>query len=266
MCLIIAVEPGARLSYEDFESALDSAAFCNPDGAGIAYIDGDSVKTITRVENYTAVVNKAIELYLESTTPFFVHFRYNTRGKTSRENTHPFVISETLAMAHNRTLKIIPAHKHWSDTRTVAELLIRLCEADPKFYESPLFYSFIEHQAGSENRFVFLDAKKEKLNIINERKGQWVKGVWFSNLTSWEPYMLDAFSMATLSKKRKASYEIPTEDRIDYGLQDSGDLPLAWGTTGVDSSKLGTKSTGKRASAPAKYRPGKHVNGEHVTC
>jgi hypothetical protein len=233
MCLIIACDKLRKLSVSKFKASLRSASAYNQDGVGIMYLENGRLKVEKSVGVYAKVMAKAVSLYEDTLTPFAIHFRYNTAGSNSLANTHPFKISATAAMMHNRTLSIDPPKKHWSDSRTVARLLELLCKANPDFLGSDLFYSFIEHQADEDNRFVFLDAQQEDFLIINEELGTWVDGVWFSNLYSW-----DCKRAGIKAPKRRYPLSQWSDDDFDdykdpFAYRD--DLPLAGGSSRMGS-------------------------------
>jgi len=232
MCLIIAVENTREMSPLDFTAALESACWFNSDGIGLTFADKGKAQIIKRVRTYEPVIDAAVDLYRYTTDPFVVHLRYATAGDNSTGNTHPFRISNAISMVHNRTMKIEPPTKAWSDSRTVAELLKRLCKADKDFFGSPLFESFIAHQAGKENRLVFLDAEENNLHYVNEHLGFRHEGIWFSNLTAWMPEDIGIKLPSKQNRERNKLESIPYDDNeglddLDlYG--DPRDVPLAW--------------------------------------
>jgi len=219
------------MSPVDFERALVSASNFNPDGIGLTFADQGKAVILKRVRDYDTVLDAAINLYKFTTDPFVVHLRYATKGDNNTGNTHPFRISNSISMVHNRTLKIEPPSLAWSDTRTVAELLKRLCKADKTFFNSPLFNSFIEHQAGMENRFVFLDAAENELTYVNGDLGTMFKGVWFSNLTAWMP---ERIGLQLPSKQNGVRSKLESISKDDENFDDwdaycdPRDIPLAW--------------------------------------
>jgi len=231
MCLIVAVDNTRAMSVRHFSMALESAAWFNADGIGLTFADQGKAQIVKRVRDYDTVIDAAINLYQYTTDPFVVHLRYATAGENSTGNTHPFRITNAISMVHNRTLKIEPPTKAWSDTRTVAELLKRLCKADKGFFGSPLFESFIEHQAGKENRFVFLDAEENNLHYVNEHLGFRYKGIWFSNLTSWMPedIGIQLPSKQNRDRNKLESISDDTQGFDDWDAYcDPRDIPLAW--------------------------------------
>lgn len=232
MCLIIAVEQSRDLPLVTLQAAILSAVPFNPDGIGLTYLDDDKAIIEKKVKDYNAVIDKALQLYRDTTDPFVLHLRYNTVGSNSNSNTHPFRISKTVTMAHNKTLEIEPPSIAWSDSRTVAELLRRLCKADREFFGSPLFYSFIEHHASNDNRFVFLDAELKSLTYINEHLGVFVDGIWFSNTYSWRPSTVGLNKKTVRARlyeqmESVGGYDDKDLDRINPHW-DSNDLPLGW--------------------------------------
>lgn len=233
MCLIVAVEQSRNLPVHLLQTAIESAVALNPDGIGITYPDNGKAMIEKTIKGYSQIIDKALELYCTTADPFVLHLRYNTVGTNSNSNTHPFRISKSLAMVHNKTLGIDPPSLAWSDSRTVAELLRRLCKADTEFFGSPLFHSFIDHHAEMQNRFVFLDAELKSLTYINEHLGIFHDGVWFSNLYSWDPSTVGITKKTTKTKLYEQIESIEAfDDEEDYfrGAQwDSNDIPLGWG-------------------------------------
>lgn len=229
ICLIIAVDSERILPLPSFQAALFSAVSHNPHGIGLAWPDEGRVQVLKHPRSYAPVLEQASALYGGTNLPFLIHLRYNTVGLTCKANTHPFVLSPTLAMMHNKTLAIEPPNPQWSDSRTVAELLKTMVAGNPSFFGSPLFWSFIEHQAGHSNRFAFLDAESQELVLVNEHLGHEVDGLWFSNLYAWDP--------GTLGIRRpKAAFTDTTTDQFydewndwhfgESGLDASGDWSL----------------------------------------
>ena len=189
--------------------------------------------------NYENVLILAEELYEATSLSFAVHLRYNTVGVNSDANTHPFRLSKHVSMMHNKTLDIDPPKPGWSDSRTVAELLKKMMAGDSNFIHSNLFYSFIEHQAGRDNRFVFLDGKRDELIIINEHLGMHTDGIWFSNDYSWDPGTVGLAKRRQKSKGKKAVQDLfDTGYYCDHFQWDEFDVPLAWGSDGVGSREL----------------------------
>lgn len=227
ICLIIAVRPGRSLPPETLEAAINSAVRFNPDGMGVAWPDDGKVRTLKHKSNYAPVKEQVMALYRATDLPMLIHLRYNTVGSNTNVNTHPFVLSPTLAMAHNKTLRIQPPNINWSDSRTVAELLKVMLAGDPEFFSSELFYSFIEDQAGHDNRFAFLDAEQEDLLLINEHLGVEVDGIWFSNLYAWNPRTAGLSTRSTSFTSRFNDQDYSQWDDCDVDDHRRGD-PLDW--------------------------------------
>jgi hypothetical protein len=239
ICLIIAVAQERGLPLPTFQAALHSAIKRNPDGIGLAWPDDGKVRVLKHPRNYAPVIDQASALYAATEAPFFIHLRYNTVGNTTVANTHPFSLTPALAMAHNKTLKIEPPNHSWSDSRTVAELLKTMIAGDGNFFNSALFWSFIEHQAGKDNRFVFLDAEDEELVIVNEHLGVEVDGLWFSNLYAWDPGTVGLPQRSYAFMDRAYEHEQDVEDIDGWDPRwNCEDNPLAWGFDRLDRRKL----------------------------
>lgn len=237
MCLIIACEPTRKLPEATFHAALLSAAQRNPDGIGLSWAQDGEAKIFKSLNDYKAVIDKALHLYSDTCYPFAVHLRYNTVGKNHKDNTHPFAITSSIAMMHNKTLWIEPPNRSWSDSRTVAELLSRLCKGDPNFFDSALFYSFIEHHAEADNRFVFVDGVFDQLVYINKSLGTHIDGVWFSNLYAWD-CRTAGLSSSKKNGKAKTAIDFDSDDALadcsSHLEWDGDDMPLAWQSDRMD--------------------------------
>src|SRR5579864_305402 len=82
MCVAVLVE-----SKDPTPDEIRSMARQNPDGGGIAWVDGNLV-------HYRRGLNadKAIALVAKLPRPYFMHFRIATRGKPIPQLTHPFPV------------------------------------------------------------------------------------------------------------------------------------------------------------------------------
>jgi hypothetical protein len=248
MCIIIAVDPNHALSHTEFRNALLSAVKRNPDGIGIAYIEGDKVETKKALKGYQEIIDLACDRFMTDTNPFMVHMRYNTVGKNTDENCHPFVISDTLAMMHNKTLDLQPPNKAWSDSRTLAELLKLMVAGDPDFYFSTLFDSFMNDQKRGGNRVAFLEAESKSLFIYNQELGVTVKGVWFSNRYAWEPTTVGLVAPAPVKPYKGYS-------KADYSYDHYGYVPAAKGPAGAYPALPASTAKADAATTTATVAP-----------
>jgi len=110
MCVIIVNKDGKKLP----NGVVAKAMAINPDGFGIAYLDGD--KEVIKTMDYT----EAFE-HIQSQRPYVAHFRYTTRGATNIDNCHPFPSGEGV-LFHNGTIRIETAENE-VDSEVVADLV-----------------------------------------------------------------------------------------------------------------------------------------------
>ncbi len=154
---------------------LEVCAFGNPDGMGMAFPHDGKVQVLKTLENldwlhreYTAVRKQA--------KPVLLHFRLATHGKVDLVNCHPFYLTPGLAFAHNGVLRGY-GDKGQSDTRHFArDVLPPLTE----HIAHPKVQMVLAEIIGPWNKFLFLNSKGEA-TIVNEDKGLWHAGSWFSN-------------------------------------------------------------------------------------
>lgn len=115
MCLIIHKPDAQSVIPADI---LDNAAFLNPDGFGITYLDGkrETIKTTDYREAFAL---------LDVPRAFVAHFRYATRGKVNLSNCHPFPFKKgqsAFQLYGNGTVADLGCDRK-TDTETVAEFL-----------------------------------------------------------------------------------------------------------------------------------------------
>ena len=92
MCVIIIKDAGTRIVKKDIENAWLS----NPDGAGIAVVDGDETWMSKGYRSADELYDDLRQLQHDDVV---IHLRYATHGIKSLELCHPFVISEDTDIA-----------------------------------------------------------------------------------------------------------------------------------------------------------------------
>jgi hypothetical protein len=157
MCVIIGLPKGLMLDY----SALKNSALNNPDGFGIIVTNENRMEVTKKVNpkgNDPEEIQKILEQFKEHDR--YLHLRYNTVGKTSFENAHPFTVYNSgdhrIEFMHNGTISEFrpPTGSDQSDTAKfagdfIAPLLERLKEIDPN---DPFLTSLIENRMGAMSR------------------------------------------------------------------------------------------------------------------
>ena len=185
MCLAIFKPPGKDVS----EAKLKGGWQSNPGGAGFAFVKGKKVVTqkgFMKLQDFLEAYNIARQKNKKS--PFLIHFRIPSMGDSTAVNTHPFPfggVNELLnnsftsnaALIHNGTIYGTGAvHGAGpSDTAKFTErygpkLTFVNVEENKKYIDLALGY----------NKVVILynDGSHQ---ILNEKEGHWMDGVWFSN-------------------------------------------------------------------------------------
>lgn len=180
MCVAIYKPVGLKLD----EDTLFNCFIKNPDGCGFAYTTGTELVVFKTMDYPTFLeeYEKCYEQYGE-TSPFIIHFRIATHGTVDIFNCHPFIVDNDHVFIHNGVISNVPscAEKKKSDTQVFNELILQNLPAD--WFENTAIKYLLEDFI-SFSKIVVMNLKGEVL-ILNEAKGTWVDGVWFSN-TLWK--------------------------------------------------------------------------------
>ena len=174
MCIAISKPEGFTIDEETINNCWEA----NSDGGGFMYAKDETlfiVKGLMTLKEFKDAYEIVGEL------PAVLHFRIKTHGKQDRDNTHPFRISDKLAVVHNGIISnIYCGDKDRSDTWHFTEHILKpMSEADGKFYHRPVNQELIRGYINS-SKLVFLNNRGEA-TIINADKGEWKDGLWFSN-------------------------------------------------------------------------------------
>ena len=179
MCVAIVCKPGAIVPND----RLYAGWVANKDGAGFAYVkDGRVVieKGFMTYNPFQKAYQSAAEKY-SATSPFLVHMRIRTSGRTDKKNTHPFKIRGG-AVIHNGIM-FYPSssgnnkdQSHSSDTKIFASKLHNiLLKEDVKAAEDEILFA-----VGRTNKLCFLYDDGDYV-ILNEKAGNWKDDIWYSN-------------------------------------------------------------------------------------
>jgi len=171
MCIAIVKTKNAKISRKHLENSAQS----NPDGFGIAWTDGQRLRTFKTMKA-GEWIDKVMSL---EKSIAIIHARITTHGATDLENCHPFRVSKGLAFIHNGCLPISTADKPtrsdtWHFNQKVMQPLVR----DTGGITAPLVEMLHEYAKGSKLCFLSYTGK---FIIINETAGHWAGGVWYSN-------------------------------------------------------------------------------------
>lgn len=159
MCVIIVKKEGLRVPRQ----ILRNSAVLNPHGLGVVWMKtGEMVRT-------ESLDHSLLKILSETDEPFIAHFRYATRGKVSRDNTHPFRIPGTDEwLFQNGTLEDL-GDDCKTDTQAMAEQLSGIDR-----------WGWLGVLESNDCRWVTFDAKNLQYQIYNKRLWCRHDGVWYS--------------------------------------------------------------------------------------
>ena len=168
MCIIIHKPAGV-----DVSSSFKKFDTLNPDGAGVAWIEKNTVKMQKGFFNY-----KKIPHLVDFEAVF--HFRLATSGLINRENCHPFFISKNTYVFHNGIFNHLNGlDEKKSDTTLFVEFqLLPLARTNKFFYRDKKINSYLHATCAQFNKLVFIDPYG--VVIINKNRGQTIKNIWYS--------------------------------------------------------------------------------------
>ena len=114
MCIAILSPKGTQITAQQFRNSWDN----NFHGGGFMYNDDQNklhvVKEMKNCEKLYKKYVAANKKYPNAT--FVIHFRISNRGVISRENCHPFKVSNQLGFVHNGTITAMGTDERYSDT------------------------------------------------------------------------------------------------------------------------------------------------------
>lgn len=173
MCVIVIHPAGVELSGNKFRNCWSR----NPDGGGFAFTDEAGLVVRKGYFDMKQMLDEYREARAEQPdSPFLLHFRIATVGPVDGDNTHPFWVRDDLVMAHNGTIQGF-GDKAKSDSYDFAQTV--LASLKPGWEEDETIGWLIEKAVGY-NKIALLRSDGA-MTILNEKNGDWVDGLWFSN-------------------------------------------------------------------------------------
>ena len=173
MCVIIVKPKGKKLTVNEIEKAWDR----NPDGGGIVYRDNNRYivfKTLDK-DRYLKYFKK----HYREDLNILMHMRIKTHGDISIKNTHPFKTRNAGYFAHNGIITPEGSNKDKLDTLEFRDNIIN--NLFDRWWENKAIVKMMSEYVGY-SKLAFLLPTDEFL-FINEDKGDWIDGVWYSNRT-----------------------------------------------------------------------------------
>lgn len=178
MCIAIMKPEGKIIPKKTLQLCYEN----NPDGAGFMFAQDKELiikKGYFDFEQFYKAYKKHEHL------KNVIHFRIKTHGKINKSNCHPFNINNSIGFVHNGIISNYGDDIKSDTVRFNQQVLQPLVD---KWGNLALFHNpvtqLIESTIGY-SKLVFLD-RHDNHHIMNEQKGEWHKGVWYSN-SSYKP-------------------------------------------------------------------------------
>jgi hypothetical protein len=177
MCIAIMKSANKKISKSTLRRCYDA----NPDGAGFMYAED---KQLVVKKGYFTFKEFYKEYRPHGDKQVLIHFRIKTHGPIDKNNCHPFLVNSGLGFIHNGIISGYGSNSK-SDTIEFNESILQKIVAkhgNNSLFDDPMV-ELIENIIGY-SKLVFLD-RHGNYKIMNENKGAWNNGVWYSN-NSWK--------------------------------------------------------------------------------
>ena len=167
------------------KATLQECYSSNPDGAGFMFSDDKQLNIEKGFFNFDSFYN-AYKQHQDKKV--VIHFRIKTHGEINETNCHPFAVNSSLAFVHNGIISGLDGDKAFSDTIHFNEQILQPLVnkwGNLALFQDPMI-NLLETRIGY-SKLIFLD-RHGNHKIMNEHKGEWDNGVWYSN-NSYKPYV-----------------------------------------------------------------------------
>ncbi len=189
----------------------------NPDGAGFMYAED---KQLHVKKGYFTFKEFYKEYRPHGDKQVLIHFRIKTHGPINKDNCHPFLVNSGLGFIHNGIITGYGSNTK-SDTIEFNESILQKIvskHGNNSLFDDPMV-ELIENVIGY-SKLVFLD-RHGNYRIMNEKKGSWHDGVWYSN-SSWkkpEPVTYKGYDWTKQSTHR-TSLPVAAKDSCSFASGD----------------------------------------------
>lgn len=191
MCVAIHKPAGIVLTKDDIEQMY----LQNSDGFGAAWIDNGKLHTYHALPSSPEEAWTLYKTLALRDLNAVLHYRMATHGSVRVGNSHPFPVTDDIAMVHNGVLDTrglkLDCGGDRTDTEAYIDAYLRPLLAEVKdpirFIQTPQFKRIIAEHIGF-NKFVFLCADGS-VSIINRQMGVDVKtkgGKFWASNTHWQ--------------------------------------------------------------------------------
>ena len=229
MCIAIMKSENKKISKTTLQRCYES----NPDGAGFMFA---ADKKLTVKKGYFTFKEFYKEYKPHENKQVLLHFRIKTHGPIDKNNCHPFLVNSGLGFIHNGIISGYGDNKQ-SDTIDFNKSILQKIVAkhgNMGLFDDPMV-ELIENVIGY-SKLVFLD-RHGNYRIMNEDKGHWNNGVWYSNnsykkpepvtYTGYQAWDKQGTHRTSLPVAAKDSCSLASGDWVvcnedyDYGIGDS---------------------------------------------
>lgn len=180
MCIGLAKPADIKITKSVLKTCFEN----NPHGSGIARINPNGAGVIIE-KGFFHFREFWTRYRLFQNEPLLIHFRVATSANIDKRNCHPWRIDKNHALIHNGKIqdKIGIESEDTSDTGLFVKHILRpTFQRNQEVWKTDAYKYLIERSIGDKNKMVIMDNKGEFV-IFNEKLGEWVDGVWFSNDT-----------------------------------------------------------------------------------
>ena len=167
------------------KATLQECYSSNPDGAGFMFADDKQLNIEKGFFSFDSFYN-AYKKHQDKKV--VIHFRIKTHGEINKTNCHPFAVNSSLAFVHNGIISGLDGDKTLSDTIHFNEQILQPLVnkwGNLALFQDPMI-NLLETRIGY-SKLIFLD-RHGNHKIMNEHKGEWDDGIWYSN-NSYKPYV-----------------------------------------------------------------------------
>ena len=220
MCIIIVKPAGQALSKWVLKNSWEN----NGDGSGFVYARDGKLVIVKELHKFKRFWRIYQSHGLDQDN-VVLHFRIGTSGHHNLDNTHPFLIDDNHALAHNGILDCVkvPPNSNVNDTQIfINEYLKCMIQADGEkvdWVNNRLAREYAEEAMGKSNKMAVINGKGE-IGIWNENGGHWHSLCWFSN-RSYEDRSYRAYYGGHYKTKWKSTYLTEWEQKWN-GVNDTG--------------------------------------------
>lgn len=203
MCIAILKPKDKTISKETLKTCSKN----NPDGMGFACLENGKVH-IYKFMEFDEFYDEYIKHEQDST--MIIHFRIATHGKVELKNCHPFKLNHRMALVHNGVISGYGDKELKTDTQDFIEKVIG--NITWKEWKNPSFRKLVGNAIGY-SKFAILDVSGNYY-IVNEEKGVWDDGVWYSNST-YKPKEVKTYTYYYSSKSDNKQWDMYGNETYD---------------------------------------------------